>query len=76
MYQNVEMRVITSRWGLGENEGSFKEEMVFEWALEEYRNEGERHSSKQNRGMETIHTHLQYSKAWVQLNKYNLGSEH
>lgn len=61
MYQNVEMRAIISSWGLGESEGSFREEMVFEWALEEYRNEGERHSSKQNRGVTTTHTHLQSS---------------
>lgn len=50
------------------------EEMVFEWALEEDRNE--RHSSKQQRHGEDAYTNLQFAKVRGQLSKSDSGSEH
>lgn len=39
------MRVVTPGQGPDKCEGGFSEEMVFEWALEEDRNEGEIHTT-------------------------------
>lgn len=51
------MRLIITSWEPGVSEGSFTEEMVFEWVLEEDRNEGGL-SGQQNRGMEYTHTYI------------------
>ena len=50
--------------------------MVFEWSLEEDRNEGEGYSRKQSRGVEIRYIYLQASNVQGQLSKSDLGSEH